>query len=88
MAPLWHFMEECVAWYTDLGFDVPSGIAALHHERWDWTTVAVYVCSDSCHVGTDVWSVVSEEVFGFNGLEAYDVDRVRARLAAVPMAIT
>jgi hypothetical protein len=72
MAPLWHFVEECIPWYEQLSTPVPEGLATafLQHPEWDWVTVAVGTCPKSCHVGHEAWSVVKESCVGFNLMRA------------------
>jgi Programmed cell death protein 2, C-terminal putative domain len=68
MAPMWHFMDESLAWYREADHDRPKRLDAtvLEHPEWDWLTVAVATCAASCHAGPERHAVVEEVVVGFN----------------------
>ena len=80
-------MEECVAWYDELGLSQPAGLTTgfATHPDWDWATVAVATCSASCDLKEG--GVVEEACMGYNlkrstALPAGRLDELAALLRA------
>jgi hypothetical protein len=67
LSPMWHYMEEVATWYS-AHRPAPAALetSIFQHDEWDWASVVVLTCDNSCHVGEESWCVAQEEVVAFN----------------------
>jgi hypothetical protein len=67
LSPMWHYMEEVASWHSEYR---PTSRAPetsiFQHKDWDWASVVVQTCDNSCHVGDESWCVAQERVVAFN----------------------
>lgn len=68
LSPMWHFMEEAATWYDDIAYKTPRRLdtTVLSHSTWDWESVLVFVCADSCQVGGEDVCLALEHVAANN----------------------
>lgn len=73
MAPLWHYFEECLPWYDGLATPRPEGLCTdvLQQPQWDWLTVAVATCPESCEEQGVAVSIREEAAAGYNLLATH-----------------
>ena len=64
---MWHYMEEAASWHSYFR-PAPKALdtSVLQHKDWDWASVVVLTCQNSCHVGDESWCLAEEEVVAFN----------------------
>jgi hypothetical protein len=67
LSPMWHYMEDTVSRYSYFQ-PAPKALhtSVFEHKDWDWASVVVLTCENSCHVGDDPWCVAQEEVVAVN----------------------